>query len=199
MIIRFRHKGLRQLYEIGDRRRVSARSRRQAGAHSGTARCRDGTQQHGSARFPAASPEGRPRRLPGRDGVPQLAGGFPQFATVHDWIGHLPAIRAGEVHPEVDDHRAARLSALNQERIQATPEGGGNRDWPEGLQLKCHGETSGYSDVYGRMSWDRPASAPCRHISDDARNEIARELNLKCVATGVPLARSIRASRSAST
>ena len=82
----------------------------------------------------------------------------PEFATVHDWIGGLPAIRAGEVHAEIDDHQAARLSALNLERIRATSEGGGNRDWPERLQLECHKETNGYTDVYGRMSWDRPAS-----------------------------------------
>ncbi len=82
----------------------------------------------------------------------------PEFATVRDWIGDLPEIQAGETHPEIDDHRAARLSALNLERIRATPEGGGNRDWPKELQLKCHQETNGYTDVYGRMSWDRPAS-----------------------------------------
>ena len=82
----------------------------------------------------------------------------PEFATVRDWIGDLPAIRAGETHPEIPNHRAARLSPLNLERIRATPEGGGHRDWPEHLQLKCHKTTPGYSDVYGRMSWDRPAS-----------------------------------------
>ena len=82
----------------------------------------------------------------------------PEFSTVRDWIGDLPAIRAGETHPEVSNHRAARLSQLNLERIRATSEGGGNRDWPEHLQLKCHQKTTGYTDVYGRMSWDRPAS-----------------------------------------
>ena len=83
----------------------------------------------------------------------------PEFATVRDWIGDLPPIRAGEVHPEINDHRAAQLSTLNLERIRATPEGGGNRDWREKkLQLKCHRKTPGYTDVYGRMSWDRPAS-----------------------------------------
>ena len=82
----------------------------------------------------------------------------PEFATVRDWIADLPEIAAGETDPQIPDHRAARLSALNLKRMRATPEGGGNRDWPEDLQLKCHQETTGYSDVYGRMSWDRPAS-----------------------------------------
>ena len=80
------------------------------------------------------------------------------FATVRDWIGNLPDIGAGETDPEVPDHRASHLSALNLKRIRATPEGGGNRDWPENLRLACHQETTGYSDVYGRMCWDRPAS-----------------------------------------
>ena len=47
---------------------------------------------------------------------------------------------------------------MNMERIRATPEGGSHRDWPQRLRLPCHLKTTGYSDVYGRMSWDRPAS-----------------------------------------
>ena len=83
----------------------------------------------------------------------------PEFATVRDHIGDLPEIAAGETHPEVPDHRAAQLFALNLRRIRATPEGGGNRDWKEeGLRLECHKEAAGYTDVYGRMWWDRPAS-----------------------------------------
>ena len=81
-----------------------------------------------------------------------------RYATVRDWIAHLPPIRAGEEHQEVPNHRAANLSARNLERIEATPEGGGNRDWPKHLRLQCHKGFSGYSDVYGRMSWDAPAS-----------------------------------------
>ena len=82
-----------------------------------------------------------------------------QYATVRDWIKDLPEISAGETHPEVPNHRAARLSERNLERIIATPEGGGHRNWPKPLKLPCHVKTNGYSDVYGRLSWDRPASA----------------------------------------
>ncbi len=81
-----------------------------------------------------------------------------QYSTVGDWIAHLPSIRAGEEHRDVPNHRAANLSTRNLERIEATPEGGGNRDWPQHLMLDCHRGLSGYSDVYGRMSWDAPAS-----------------------------------------
>ena len=77
---------------------------------------------------------------------------------MRDWIGDLPKIAAGDTHPTIPDHRAAGLSALNLKRIRATPEGGGNRDWSDELRLKCHEDATGYSDVYGRMSWDRPAS-----------------------------------------
>lgn len=84
--------------------------------------------------------------------------GSPRYATVRDWIGELPAIAAGENHPRVPNHRAASLSKRNLERIRATPEGGSHRCWPTRLKLRCHEATGGYSDVYGRMSWDRPAS-----------------------------------------
>ena len=81
-----------------------------------------------------------------------------RYDTVRDWISHLPPIQAGEEHEEVTNHRAANLSARNAERVKATPEGGGHRDWPEHLKLECHKGFSGYTDVYGRMSWDSPAS-----------------------------------------
>ena len=84
--------------------------------------------------------------------------GNPAYETVKDWIGDLPPIAAGEEHESVPNHRAATLSERNLERIRATPEGGGHRTWPEALRLDCHKEFNGYSDVYGRMSWDAPAS-----------------------------------------
>ena len=81
-----------------------------------------------------------------------------RYATVREWIAHLPPIQAGEEHEEVPNHRAADLSERNLERIKATPEGGGHRDWPEHLKLDCHRDFSGYTDVYGRMLWNAPAS-----------------------------------------
>ena len=84
--------------------------------------------------------------------------GNPRYETVRNWIEDLPPIAAGEEHPDVPNHRAAALSKRNLERIRATPEGGGHKDWPERLRLNCHKKFVGYSDVYGRMSWNRPAS-----------------------------------------
>ena len=82
----------------------------------------------------------------------------PRYETVRNWISDFPPIAAGEEHATVLNHRAARLSQHNLERIRATPEGGGHGDWPRRLWLDCHKKTTGYSDVYGRMSWDRPAT-----------------------------------------
>ena len=84
----------------------------------------------------------------------------PDYSTVREWISDIPKINAGQWHQHVPNHRAASLSTLNLERIRATPEGGSRRDWPESLELDCHREGfKGYSDVYGRMRWDAPASA----------------------------------------
>ena len=66
---------------------------------------------------------------------------------------------AGQEDPNVYNHRAASLSPLNLSRLRSTPEGGGWRDWPEELRPACHRNGfSGYTDVYGRMRWDAPAS-----------------------------------------
>ena len=84
--------------------------------------------------------------------------GGSSHSTVRDWIGPLPPIMAGQEDPEFSNHRAMRLSALNLERIRATPEGGDRRDWPRRLWPYCHrGGFDGHTDVYGRLSWDSPA------------------------------------------
>ena len=83
----------------------------------------------------------------------------PQDATVRQVIGALPAIRAGESHPDDELHMAPSLSDLNLSRIKASRPGGTWRDWPLELQATCHRKTTGvtYPSVYGRMEWDRPA------------------------------------------
>lgn len=85
--------------------------------------------------------------------------GLRPFSTVRDWIYTLPPIVAGEEHPDVPNHRARMLSDRNLARIRATPEGGDRRNWPRKLMLECHREHKGHTDVYGRLDWDRPASA----------------------------------------
>lgn len=81
-----------------------------------------------------------------------------------DFIGHLPAIAAGEVDPKDPNHRARSLNELNLKRISCAPPGESNRylfNTPYGdLSLRCHralrdrtGQVS-FSDTYTRMRAD---------------------------------------------
>ena len=82
------------------------------------------------------------------------------YPTVREWIGDLPVISAGETHSVVPNHQAARLSPLNMKRIQATQQGGGWRDLPPDLMPDSRKSGfSGFTDVYGRLTWDAPAPA----------------------------------------
>ena len=95
----------------------------------------------------------------------------PANGTVRRAIGHFPELEAGETHRFIPNHHAAGLSPLNMERIRATPaDGGGRRDWPKELELGCHRRSGlGFSDVYGRMWWDRVAptlTSRCNSLSN---------------------------------
>lgn len=83
----------------------------------------------------------------------------PKFSTVRQWLKGLPKLKAGQIDASDSVHRAASLSELNLKRIALTPAGGGRVDWPEELWLDCHKTHDGHTDVYGRMHWDRPATA----------------------------------------
>jgi DNA (cytosine-5)-methyltransferase 1 len=91
------------------------------------------------------------------------------ISTVAEWIGDLPPVEAGQKHPDIPNHLASGLTELNLRRIRATTEGGGRADWPEELQLTCHSNHRGHSDVYGRMRFDMPApvlTTKCTSISN---------------------------------
>ncbi len=95
----------------------------------------------------------------------------PRLVTVRSAIAHFPKIDAGEAHPSIPNHHAARLSPLNLRRIRATPaDGGSRRDWGPDLVLDCHrSEGTGFSDVYGRMWWNRVAptlTSRCNSLSN---------------------------------
>ncbi len=83
----------------------------------------------------------------------------PEYPTVWSAIGGYPALKAGQEHPTIANHRACGLSPMNLARIRATPEGGSRKDWPPGLLLDCHRGYEGHSDVYGRLHRKRPAAA----------------------------------------
>lgn len=90
---------------------------------------------------------------------PTHGGKLRPLSTVREWISNLPPIQAGGTDPDDPDHSAMSLSELNFRRILATPEGGGRESWEGDLLLDCHEGHAGHSDVYGRLAWDRPASA----------------------------------------
>jgi DNA (cytosine-5)-methyltransferase 1 len=84
--------------------------------------------------------------------------------TVRGAIGKqsgLPTLCAGESNREDPLHRAAILSEQNLKRIKKTPPNGGDRrSWSgfAALQLTAYKNNDEiFSDVYGRMYWDRPA------------------------------------------
>jgi DNA (cytosine-5)-methyltransferase 1 len=81
-----------------------------------------------------------------------------RIPTVREKIAAYPPIAAGEKHPTVPNHSAAKLEALNLERLEHTPPSGGDaRSWPEPLKLPSRRGSNYYYDVYGRMVWDAPA------------------------------------------
>ncbi len=84
--------------------------------------------------------------------------GLNPYSTVKDWMSDLPELVAGASHPDDPDHSTMNLSELNLRRIQSTREGGGRESWPEELLLSCHRNYTGHTDVYGRLSWSKPAS-----------------------------------------
>lgn len=78
--------------------------------------------------------------------------GLLPFATVQQWIGDLPPLEAGQVHPDDPNHRAGALGPLNLARIRSLKPGQGRESWPEHLWLECHRGFDGHEDVYGRLS-----------------------------------------------
>lgn len=80
------------------------------------------------------------------------------YSSVREWIADLPPLSAGEECSMMPNHRAARLSDLNLERIRAIPPEADRSCWPERLKLECHKNHKGHMDVYSRMKWDSPSS-----------------------------------------
>lgn len=92
--------------------------------------------------------------------------GLPTWRTVRDAIGHMKepmklveAKKQGGVERS-DWHVVRNISPQNAKRIASVEAG---QDWtsiPEELRPQCHqGEYRGFSNVYGRMEWDRPSPA----------------------------------------
>ena len=77
------------------------------------------------------------------------------FRTVRDAIGDLPAVAAGIASPDDPMHKSAGHKQSTIDVIRQVPHNGGSR--PAGVGPQCLDRTSGFSDVYGRLYWDRPS------------------------------------------
>ena len=90
-----------------------------------------------------------------------------QYRTVRDAIGRLHRLASGEKDPRDPMHVASNHRASTIETLKRVPKNGGNR--PVGVGPACLDRTraahGGYTDVYGRLAWDKPSvtvTARCR-------------------------------------
>ena len=88
-----------------------------------------------------------------------------KIPVVKNFIGEkngFPKIKAGHIDKTKVKHSAAGLSENNLKRIKLTKKNGGTRErWGKikDLQIDAYdGKDSSFRNVYGRMSWNKPAS-----------------------------------------
>lgn len=87
------------------------------------------------------------------------------YKTVRDAIGDLPHIDARNQNLLSDKyHRCSIHKQSTIDVIAHVPHDGGNR--PKGIGPKCLDKVKGFSDVYGRLRWDKPSVT----ITQYARN-----------------------------
>lgn len=77
------------------------------------------------------------------------------YKTVRDAIGSLKPVNAGEISSDDWMHKAVAHKHSTLEIIRQVPHDGGNL--PVGLGPQCLTRVKGFSDVYGRLSWDKPS------------------------------------------
>lgn len=78
-----------------------------------------------------------------------------EYRTVRDAISGLPAVPAGIAAPNDPMHKSASHKQSTIDVIRQVPHNGGNR--PAGVGPKCLDKIKGFSDVYGRLFWDKPS------------------------------------------
>lgn len=88
-----------------------------------------------------------------------------EYKTVRDAIADLPYVDA-RCQTEMEDryHRCSTHKQSTIDVIAQVPHDGGSR--PKGVGPKCLDKVNGFSDVYGRLSWDKPSIT----ITQYARN-----------------------------
>jgi DNA (cytosine-5)-methyltransferase 1 len=87
-----------------------------------------------------------------------------EFKTVRNAIAHLSALDPNGGRDQEDEmHRTSMHRRETIEIIEQVPKDGGSR--PRGIGPGCLDRVQGFSDVYGRLAWDKPAitiTARCR-------------------------------------
>jgi DNA (cytosine-5)-methyltransferase 1 len=90
--------------------------------------------------------------------------GKPLWRTVRDAIWGMPEpIRLEDAAKQGGPHRfnwhiVRTMTQANRERIKRAKPGKDRTLIPETLRPKCHrGDYSGFTNVYGRLSWDQPS------------------------------------------
>lgn len=85
-----------------------------------------------------------------RDSKPAVPSRLSKRMTVAEALAVLPT----DFHDDLHNLRSRRAAHV-EEIIRAIPKDGGSRQaLPEHLQLRCHKESNGFADVYGRMRLD---------------------------------------------
>lgn len=77
------------------------------------------------------------------------------YRTVRDAIATLPALKAGDADINDTMHKSIAHKQSTIDVIKQVPHDGGSR--PAGVGPKCLEKISGFSDVYGRLAWDKPS------------------------------------------
>lgn len=78
-----------------------------------------------------------------------------EYRTVRDAIGNLPHVKAGVAAKNDPLHKSAAHKQSTIDVIKKVPHDGGNR--PSGVGPACLDKIKGFSDVYGRLWWDKPS------------------------------------------
>jgi len=77
------------------------------------------------------------------------------YRTVRDAIGGLPKVEAGVASLRDPLHKSAHHRESTIGVIKSVPKNGGSR--PVGIGPACLDRVKGFSDVYGRLAWDKPS------------------------------------------
>lgn len=89
--------------------------------------------------------------------------GLPKWITVRDAIAELPKpltladTRAVGGPKKMEWHVVRNLAPQNIARLKAITAGASRLELPKALRPACHQSDVGFSNVYGRMSWDKPS------------------------------------------